>query len=236
MQAAALKAWLASDPSPICGIPSLSQASNPLCRRRLLQGLALMAAAAVIRPDRALALGGTLPPLDGPAPPFQLEGVIPADPSVGASGAGRPVNAIQGQSPADAEGFITAQRSLSDFAGQWLVLYFYPRDFTSGCTLEARGFQRALPQFRARSAQVVGISADGPDDHAAFCSSEGLVYPLLSDPGGRVSRQYGSWMAPFSLRHTFLIDPQGLVRARWTAVRPAGHAAEVLAELERLQA
>ena len=83
---------------------------------------------------------------------------------------------------------------------------------------------------------MVGVSADRPDDHAAFCSSEGLVYPLLSDPGGQVSRRYGSWLAPFSLRHTFLIDPQGMLRARWTAVHPAGHAREVLAELTRLQA
>lgn len=218
----------------------MNQVSHPLPRRRLLHGLALLGAAVVIRPERGLALGGTLPPLDEPAPPFQLNGVIPAEPAAAGNAAGsrsRP-SAAQARAGEDAgtEGYITAQRSLEDFAGEWLVLYFYPRDFTSGCTLEARGFQQALPQFRARSARVVGVSADGPDDHAAFCSSEGLVYPLLSDPGGRVSRQYGSWMAPFSLRHTFLIDPQGIVRARWTGVRPAGHAAEVLATLEQLQA
>lgn len=130
----------------------------------------------------------------------------------------------------------TARLALGDFRGRWLVLYFYPRDFTSGCTLEARGFQRNLEAFHAASAEVVGVSADDTDDHAAFCGSEGLVYPLLSDPGGRVSRAYGSWLAPFSLRHTFLIDPQGVLRASWTAVRPAGHATEVLAELQRLQA
>ena len=68
-----------------------------------------------------------------------------------------------------------------------------------------------------------------------FCGSEGLVYPLLSDPDGAVSRAWGSWLPPFSLRHTFLVDPEGIVRARWSAVRPAQHSQEVLAELTRLQ-
>lgn len=218
----------------------MSQASILLPRRQLLRGLALLGGAVVLNPGRGLALGGSLPPLDEPAPPFQLQGVIPAE-SIGAAAAAasrsrRVAAAAEADAEAGTEAYSTAQRSLSDFAGQWLVLYFYPRDFTSGCTLEARGFQQALPRFHSRSAQVVGVSADAADDHAAFCSSEGLVYPLLSDPGGRVSRQYGSWMAPFSLRHTFLIDPQGILRARWTAVRPAGHAAEVLATLEQLQA
>lgn len=209
---------------------SLSRSS--LSRRQLLQGLGLVGGALLLRPSPVLALGGTLPPLDEPAPGFSLDGVIPASGfQLPGSGEIRP-EPVAG---ADSTAYATARLQLDDFAGRWLVLYFYPRDFTSGCTLEARGFQQELPRFRARNAEVVGISADRPDDHAAFCSSEGLVYPLLSDPGGRVSRQYGSWMAPFSLRHSFLIDPQGILRARWTGVRPAGHAREVLAELERLQ-
>jgi peroxiredoxin Q/BCP len=222
--------------------PALHQAPCSLRRRPLLQGLALIAGACLWRPERALALGGSLPPLDEPAPAFSLEGVIPtqgpralADPAAGTPSAAGEGDSGRGEAAAAGQPYRQERRSLSDFAGQWLVLYFYPRDFTSGCTLEARGFQRALAQFQSRSAQVVGVSADRPDDHEAFCSSEGLVYPLLSDPGGRVSRDYGSWLAPFSLRHTFLIDPQGVLRARWTAVRPAGHAAEVLAELQRLQ-
>jgi peroxiredoxin Q/BCP len=125
------------------------------------------------------------------------------------------------------------QRSLEDFRGRWLVLYFYPKDFTSGCTLEARGFQRELGAFHAAEAEVVGISADDTDAHASFCGIEGLAFPLLSDPGGAVSRRYGSWLAPYSQRHTFLIDPAGVVRARWVAVRPLNHSREVLEELER---
>ncbi len=124
---------------------------------------------------------------------------------------------------------------LEDFRGHWLILYFYPRDFTSGCTLEARGFQRDRQAFAAAGAEVVGVSADGQEEHASFCQSEGLGYPLLSDPEGRVSRAYGSWIAPFSQRHTFLIDPEGVLRARWVAVRPAGHSQEVLTALRDLQ-
>jgi peroxiredoxin Q/BCP len=125
---------------------------------------------------------------------------------------------------------------LADFRGRWLVLYFYPRDFTGGCTLEARGFQKDLAAFEAANAAVVGVSADDAESHADFCSSEGLAFPLLSDPAGSVSRAYGSWIAPFSQRHTFLIDPAGVLRSTWVAVRPSGHSAEVLATLQEFQA
>ncbi|GDX73247.1 peroxiredoxin [Cyanobium sp.] len=130
---------------------------------------------------------------------------------------------------------VPGPRSLGDFSGRWLVLYFYPRDFTEGCTIEARGFQRDLETFHAAGAEVVGISADSADSHAEFCGSEALAYPLLSDPGGAVSRRYGSWMAPFSQRHTFLIDPQGMLRQLWVGVRPLGHSQEVLAALRERQ-
>jgi peroxiredoxin Q/BCP len=186
-------------------------------RRRLLVA-AFSAAAGVgtgllcgllVRPGAAAALGGTLPPLDQPAPDFQLAGFLPPG--------------------------VEGQLALSDLQGSWLVLYFYPRDFTGGCTLEARGFQRDLQAFQAANAKVVGISADDPDSHASFCSEEGLAFPLLSDPGGQVSRLYGSWIAPFSQRHSFLIDPNGVLRASWVAVRPNGHSQEVLAALLGLQ-
>jgi len=182
-------------------------------RRTFLGGVLLAASSLLVRPGRALALGGTLPELDQPAPPFELDGVAPSP---------------------DVE-VVPTHRSRADFRGRWLALYFYPKDFTSGCTLEARGFQRDLEAFHAHGAEVVGVSADDPDAHLSFCSSEGLAYPLLSDPGGAVSRRYGSWLAPFSARHTFLIDPDGVLRARWVAVRPSGHSQEVLAELVRLQ-
>ncbi|MEO1003661.1 MAG: peroxiredoxin [Cyanobacteria bacterium J06638_7] len=192
-------------------------------RRQLLRdavvGLLLAGTAALGRPSRALALGGTLPALDAQAPDFKLSGVAPA-PTAGGSAA-----------PA-----VSTELALADFAGRWLVLYFYPRDFTGGCTLEARGFQNDLQAFHRAGAEVVGVSADDADSHASFCSEEGLVFPLLSDPGGQVSQRYGSWIAPFSQRHTFLIDPGGVLRSRWVAVRPSGHSREVLAELSRLQA
>lgn len=186
-------------------------------RRELLtQGLragALICLGLALPAGPALALGGTLPEIGLPAPDFSLAGVAP----------GRGGDAVP------------TQLDLAGLSGRWVVLYFYPKDFTSGCTLEARGFQRDLDAFRAAGAQVIGISADDPEQHASFCGSEGLTYPLLSDPGGMVSRAYGSWISPFSLRHTFLIDPRGVLQARWTAVRPAGHSQEVLSELQRLQ-
>jgi len=182
-------------------------------RRQLLRGLGITTLGLLALPPQALAIGGTLPELDQAAPDFSLGGAAP-----------------------DASGeAIEATLGLSDFAGQWLVLYFYPRDFTEGCTLEARGFQRDLEAFRQADAAVVGISADDADSHSRFCGSEALAFPLLSDPGGRVSKAYGSWIAPFSQRHTFLIDPNGILRARWTAVRPSGHSQEVLAQLRQLQ-
>ncbi|MEN9203821.1 MAG: peroxiredoxin [Thermostichus sp. DG_1_6_bins_120] len=125
-------------------------------------------------------------------------------------------------------------RHLSDFRGEWVVLYFYPRDFTSGCTIEARGFQRDLPKFQAMGAQVVGVSADSVDSHKRFCSAEGLQFPLLSDPKGEVSQAYGSWMGDVALRNTFLIDPEGILREIDPIVHPSRHSAEVLAQLQQL--
>ena len=160
----------------------------------------------------------------------------------------RPSFALGGSSPAvgdDAPGFsLPGSRrgeveprvwQLDDLRGQWVVLYFYPRDFTSGCTIEAHGFQEMNQQFEQHGASIVGISADGVEDHASFCSSEELDFLLLSDEEGTVSKAYGSWMAPYSLRHTFLIDPNGQIRERWTGVRPVGHAREVFAALQVLQ-
>jgi peroxiredoxin Q/BCP len=170
---------------------------------------------AVVHVGPASALGGDGPQQGDPAPPFRLPGVAPA-----ATGGSEPER-------------VTL--SLGDFRNRWLVLYFYPRDFTPGCTLEARGFQKDLAAFHQRNAEVVGVSSDSPDSHGSFCGSEGLAYPLLSDPQGEMMRRYGSWLAPSALRHTFLIDPEGTVRARWLGVRPLGHSQEVLTTLNALQ-
>lgn len=178
-------------------------------------GAAVVPVSLLARPKAAEAIGGTLPTVGEPAPDFDLEGVAPAEGKAGNTTAVR--------------------RTLADFGGQWLVLYFYPRDFTGGCTLEARGFQRDLAEFQSLNTAIVGISADRPDKHSSFCESEGLAFALLSDPDGRVSKQYGSWIPPFSQRHTFLIDPDGVLREQWVGVRPSGHSQEVLDGVKRQQ-
>ncbi|MEN9860806.1 MAG: hypothetical protein RLZZ515_1288 [Cyanobacteriota bacterium] len=182
-------------------------------RRDLLRAGGLSLISLLGFPRQAFSMGGTLPPLDAPAPSFELPGVVPSP-----------------------EGAQQTQLALADLRGQWVVLYFYPRDFTEGCTIEARGFQRDLADFHRAGAEVVGISADDPESHQQFCGSEDLSYPLLSDEGGAVSKAYGSWIPPFSQRHTFLIDPQGSLRATWLGVRPLGHSQEVLTRLKELQA
>jgi peroxiredoxin Q/BCP len=154
----------------------------------------------------AYALGGKLPPLDEAAPEFTL-----------------PTNTGD------------KQVSLSNYRGKWVVLYFYPKDFTSGCTLEARRFQQDLPKYIARNVQILGVSADDVDSHAEFCESEGLKFPLLADTDGKVSKAYGSWMGFVSMRHTFIIDPKGTLREVFLGVRPAIHSTEVLARLDELQ-
>ncbi len=155
----------------------------------------------------ALALGGKLPTLNEAAPDFSL-----------------PTNSGDGQV------------SLSDFRGKWLVVYFYPKDFTSGCTIEARRFQEDLPKYLAKNTQIIGISADDVNSHAEFCDSEGLKFPLLADTDGKVSKAYGSWMSFISARHSFIIDPEGILRETFVKINPAIHSKEVFARLGELQA
>tara|TARA_B100000965_G_scaffold324136_1_gene286003 strand:- start:995 stop:1540 length:546 start_codon:yes stop_codon:yes gene_type:complete len=125
--------------------------------------------------------------------------------------------------------------SLDDFSGRWLVLYFYPKDFSSGCTLEAKGFQDDLYKFKKLNTSIVGISADNKEDHESFCNSKELGYTLLSDPNGETSKLYDSWYDPYSKRNTFIIDPKGIVVYKWIGVRPLGHSKEVLEELIKKQ-
>ena len=130
--------------------------------------------------------------------------------------------------------------SLHDFKGKWVVLYFYPKDFTSGCTLEAHNFQRDLAQYEQKHAVIVGVSVQDEDSHQKFCTKEGLNFKLLADTKQEVSTQYDSVMtygdAKFSARHTFLIDPNGVVRKVFLEVKPQQHSEEVLAALTELQA
>ena len=121
--------------------------------------------------------------------------------------------------------------SLDYFSGEWLILYFYPKDFSSGCTLEAKGFQDNLSKFKKLNSSIVGISADNEEEHESFCTSAKLGYTLLSDTTGEISKSYDSWLDPYSKRNTFMINPKGIVVYKWIGVRPIGHAQEVLEEL-----
>lgn len=130
--------------------------------------------------------------------------------------------------------------SLHDFRGKWVVLYFYPKDFTSGCTMEAHNFQRDLAQYQQKNAVIVGVSVQDEDSHQKFCTKEGLNFKLLADTIQEVSTLYDSVMdfgvAKISARHTFLIDPSGVVRKVYLDVKPQQHSEEVLAALTELQA
>ena len=129
--------------------------------------------------------------------------------------------------------------SLKDFSGQWVVLYFYPKDFTSGCTIEARNFQRDLERYKAMNAVILGVSVDTADSHKEFCAKEGLNFKLLADIDAKVSEAYGSIMEyqgmKLSARNTFIIDPKGKVAHVFMKVKVQPHSEEVLAALAALQ-
>jgi len=129
--------------------------------------------------------------------------------------------------------------SLKDYHGKWVVLYFYPKDFTSGCTTEAHNFQRDLSKYDAVNAVILGVSVDSAESHKSFCAKEGLNFKLLSDPNAAVSTEYGSVMdyngAKLSARNTFIIDPDGKIVKVFTGVKPDVHSEEVLAALAGLQ-
>ena len=114
-----------------------------------------------------------------------------------------------------------------------MVLYFYPKDFTAGCTLEAKGFSNLKNEFMRLNAEVVGISADSEESHDSFCNEKSINYTLLSDTNGIISEKYGSWIPPYSDRNTFLISPEGQITYRWISVTPINHAKEVLNILKK---
>mmetsp|Transcript_36130 Transcript_36130/g.52965 ORF Transcript_36130/g.52965 Transcript_36130/m.52965 type:complete len:218 (-) Transcript_36130:273-926(-) len=142
----------------------------------------------------------------------------------------------------NSRGEISTLDSITKDGKKWTVIYFYPGAFTSGCTLEARGFQRDIESYRALNAQIVGVSVDSVEKNAQFCTSEGLDFYMLTDNGGAVSKAYGSALSipgfgTFSNRQTYLIDPTGNLRWVFTDVesRVARHSAEVLEKLAELQ-
>jgi thioredoxin-dependent peroxiredoxin len=131
------------------------------------------------------------------------------------------------------------QVSLHDFKGKWVVLYFYPKDMTTGCTIEAHNFQRDQAQYDKLSAAVVGVSVDSVDSHVQFCTKENLTFKLLANPAHDVVDKYGSltqmFGATIAARNTFLIDPKGDIRKVYTKVDPNPHSQQVLADLAQLQ-
>ena len=128
--------------------------------------------------------------------------------------------------------------SLHDFRGKWVVLYFYPKDGTSGCTIEAHNFQRDIAKYEQDHAVIVGVSVDSTNSHQEFCAKQGLTFKLLADTEKAVSRQYGSLTnllgLKMSTRNTFLVNPEGRIARVWTGVSPGRHSEDVLAALDRL--
>jgi peroxiredoxin Q/BCP len=129
--------------------------------------------------------------------------------------------------------------SLKDYRGKWVVLYFYPKDQTPGCSREAHNFQVDQPKFSERNAVVLGVSTDSVDSHKSFYEKEGLNFKLLADTEHEVTASYGSLLnfgvVRVAKRHTFLIDPSGKIAKAYTSVDPLKHSSEVLAELDLLQ-
>ncbi len=129
--------------------------------------------------------------------------------------------------------------NLHDFKGKWVVLYFYPKDMTTGCTIEAHNFQRDMAKYDAAGAVVLGVSVQDEKSHQEFCAKEGLNFKLLADTKKEVSEKYDAVMnlgvMKLSARHTFLIGPDGMVRKVWTTVDVNKHSDEVLAAIDDLK-
>lgn len=128
--------------------------------------------------------------------------------------------------------------SLQSLRGHWVVLYFYPKDDTPGCTEEACQFRDDWAQLQALGAKVVGVSVDDSASHAAFAKKHGLPFPLLADVGGAVAKTYGAysdWVVfKFAKRYTFLISPDGRIARTYLSVDTSKHSAEVIADLKQL--
>ncbi len=131
------------------------------------------------------------------------------------------------------------QHQLKDYKGKWIVLYFYPKDDTSGCTKQACGFRDHLSQLGKQDAVVLGVSPDSSASHEKFAAKFGLPFTLLADTEKAVCTAYGVWQQKSMygrkymgvVRTTFLVDPSGKIAHRWDKVKPADHAQEVLAKL-----
>ncbi len=131
-----------------------------------------------------------------------------------------------------------AQHALTDYRGKWLVLYFYPKDDTPGCTQEACTFRDDLNQLTAIGAQVVGVSVDDTNSHAKFAKKYHLPFPLLADKDGKVAESYGALLnlglIKVARRFTFLIDPQGKISRLYLSVETSRHSKEIIEDLKKL--
>lgn len=129
--------------------------------------------------------------------------------------------------------------SLDQYKGKWVVVYFYPRDMTSGCTIEARNFQKDIGKFEALNAVVLGISVDSVKSHQQFCAKDGLHFKLLSDTGHNVVQEYGSLGSYMGMkmakRNTFLVNPEGKIVKEWIGVDPNQASTEVLDAIQSMQ-
>lgn len=133
------------------------------------------------------------------------------------------------------------QHNLEDYKGKWVVLYFYPKDDTPGCTTEACSLRDARDDIAELGAEIIGISKDQASDHEKFKAKYSLNFTLLSDPEGKVIEAYGAWGKKMFgregiLRKTFIIDPNGMVQKVYGRVTPLGHGEQVLEQLKLLQA
>jgi peroxiredoxin Q/BCP len=129
--------------------------------------------------------------------------------------------------------------SLHDYKGKWVVLYFYPKDMTQGCTIEAHNFERDLPKYQEKNAVILGVSVDSVDSHKEFCTKESLTFKLVADPSHDVTNKYGS-LADYkgmtiAARNTFVIDPKGVIRKVYLKVNPNSHSQEVLDAIAEMQ-
>jgi peroxiredoxin Q/BCP len=131
--------------------------------------------------------------------------------------------------------------SLNDYKGKWVVLYFYPKDQTSGCSMEAHNFQRDLPKYEALNAVVLGVSLDTVESHKTWCTKDGFSFKMLADPEHKVVDQYGVPVKSFTtpggpmtvaMRDTFLISPEGKIVKTWEVKDIANHSTEVLAAIQ----
>jgi peroxiredoxin Q/BCP len=130
--------------------------------------------------------------------------------------------------------------SLNQYKGKWVVLYFYPKDQTAGCTIEAHNFQRDLKKYDALNAVVLGVSLDTPDSHKAFCAKDSLTFKLLADPNHKVVDEYGVPVKSFGPMHfaerdTFLISPEGKIVKEWEVKDIQQHSGEVLAAIQSME-